>query len=142
MKILLISEFFPENRELVFSGGVEARTLFLAKNLAKKHQVTVITTRLKNSKEKEKIFNFDIVRVGIEQKYQATTGNILGRIDFIIKAILAGWKLDCDLVEGSNFITHYIAKMISIRKKVPVVAWYPDVWVGEWIKNTGVVRFL
>ena len=138
MKILIISEFFPTGKDLKFSGGVEARTFFLAKNLAKRHKVCVLTSRISGSLKKETIFNFVVFRVGPERKYIPTVGNILGRIRFAKAAIDFGKSQDVDLVDGSNFITHFVAKKISQAKKISTVAWYPDVWIGSWIKNAGI----
>ncbi len=137
MKILIISEYFPSGKDLKFSGGVEARNLFVAKYLSKKHNVTIIASNMYGQKEKEKLFGINIIRIGTKRAYNATTGNFIDRINFIINAISTGKLLDIDLVEGTNYITHFIAKRISQSKKIPVVAWYPDVWVGNWIKNVG-----
>lgn len=137
MKILFISEFFPVGKDLKFSGGVEARTFYIAKHLAKKHKVYILCTKTKGSKSKEKMFNFMIFRVGPERKYQATTSDIIGRLGFIKDAIKFGRTLDIDIIDGGNFIAHFIAKSIARAKQIPSVAWYPDVWIGSWFKNAG-----
>lgn len=142
MKILLVSEFFPTGKELQFSGGVEARNLFLAKYLSKNHKVTILTSKIKGSKNEEEILGFRILRVGPQRSYIATSGGILSRLLFIRAAIGAGQRITCDIVDGSNFITHFIAKSISTSKKIPVVAWYPDVWLGSWIKNAGLLGLI
>lgn len=139
MKILLVSEFFPIGKNLQFSGGVEARNLFLAKYLAKNHQVTVLTSKIKGLKNEEEILGFKILRVGPQRSYNASTGAILSRLQFIKSAINVGQKVDCDIIDGSNFITHFIAKSIARKNKTSVVAWYPDVWAGAWINNAGVL---
>lgn len=139
MRLLLISEFFPDTKDLKFSGGVEARDYFVAKKLAKNNQVTVLTSALGRLPREEKIGKLRILRVGKFRSYRATTGNVGERVGFIRDAIDCGISLDVDLVEGSNFITHYIAARIAQRKRIPAVAWYPDVWIGEWFKNAGIV---
>lgn len=142
MKILLISEFFPVGKDLKFSGGVEARTYYLAKYLAQNHSVTVLTSRLNGVPTKEKLSGFTVFRVGPKRSYSATVGSIASRILFIKEAIVIGTNLDCDIVDGTNFITHFIARQVASHKKIPVVAWYPDVWLGSWIKNAGIVGIL
>ncbi|OGE03728.1 hypothetical protein A3B51_00625 [Candidatus Curtissbacteria bacterium RIFCSPLOWO2_01_FULL_41_18] len=137
MKILLITEFFPTGKNLKFSGGVEARTFFIAKYLAEKHEVAVLAARLNGTPAKEKMFGFTIFRIGPKRDYTATVGNILMRIKFIKNAIDFGKSLDADIIDGGNYICHFIAKQISIYKKIPAVAWYPDIWLNAWIKNTG-----
>lgn len=137
MKILIISEFFPTGKNLVYSGGVESRNFFVAKFLAKNHRLTILTSNITGTKKEETISGFKVLRVGPPRNYVASTGDFLSRSKFLKSAIEAGKELECDLVEGTNFVTHFIAKSIAISKKIPVVAWYPDVWLGSWINNAG-----
>ncbi len=143
MKVLLVSEFFPIGKNLKFSGGVEARTYYLARYLAKnQNDVTVLTSQINTAPREEKLEGFRILRVGPKRSYSATAGGVLERIFFIKDAIKIGKNLDCEIVDGSNFITHLIAKRIATSKKIPAVAWYPDVWTGSWITNAGIVGIL
>lgn len=142
MKILMIVEFFPTGKDLKFTGGVEARTYYVAKYLAKKHHVTVLTTKLKGAKDKERLFKINIIRVGRDQNYQAVSGGVLGRLSFVKNSLQESSNIPADIVEGTNFITHFIAARVSRKKKIPSVAWYPDVWIGSWIKNAGLVGLL
>lgn len=135
----MVTEFFPTGKDLRFTGGVEARNFFIAKNLANRHKLYVITSHLAKSPLKEKMLGFTVFRVGPSRNYSATTGDLISRIFFIISAIKFAKKLDIDIVEGSNFITHFIAGLIAKSKKIPCIAWYPDVWIGKWIKNAGIV---
>lgn len=137
MKILLITEFFPTGKDLKFSGGVEARTFFVAKGLAQKHEVTVLASRTEKVPKKEKIFGFTIIRVGPERNYTASVGHLVSRILFIKNATEVGKSLNVEIVDGGNYIAHLIARNIGNYKKIPVVAWYPDVWLKNWIKNAG-----
>lgn len=137
MRILLISEFFPTGKDLKFSGGVEARTYFVGKEIAKRHTVYVITSRTPGTKDRETINKINVIRVGKTRNYRASAGAILSRINFIKEAISKGKNVDADVVDGSNFITHFIAKRIASCRKIPVIAWYPDVWVGHWYSNAG-----
>lgn len=142
MKILLISDFFPTGKDLRFSGGVEARTFFAAKHLAKKNLVHVISSRQEGSKKEEKMFGFKVHRVGAKSLY--VTGNIPlsflpKKVSFVYNAFKKGISLDLDIVDGSDFFGHLIAKLISIRRKIPVVYWYPDVFIGQWIKTSGLI---
>ena len=142
MRILIISEYFPRNSTLQFSGGVEARNFYVAKYLSKRRQITVLTQRLIDSKEIEKIGNFDVIRVGRPAGYEATASGILKRLAFIINCIKSARTIDADIVEGTNFITHLTAYLIARGKKIPAIAWYPDVWVGSWIRNVGIVGII
>ncbi len=139
MKILLITEFFPTGKDLRFSGGVEARTFFVAKHLAKRHSITVITSRVKGSAKNERMFGFKILRVGKVREYASTGGSLIGRIRFIQDAISIGKKQPADIVEGTNFVSHFISKQIASYQKIPVIFWYPDVWIGSWVQNIGII---
>ena len=57
----------------------------------------------------------------------------------MINAISKSKDIDADIVEATNFISHLIALQIAKAKNIPSVAWYPDVWIGEWVKNAGPV---
>lgn len=141
MKILLVTEFFPQGKDLKFSGGVEARTYFLAKYLAKKHDVHIICTRQENSSALERLSGIRVHRVGPPLKY-SETGSIFetpSKLLFILAAIKESAYLKPDIVDGSNFIAHLISKQISDQKKIPAVFWYPDVFIGKWLETSGII---
>lgn len=142
MKILILSEYFPTGKSLKFSGGVEARNLYIAKYLSKKHQITIITSRIRGTKPKEKIFNANIIRVGKTRNYEATAGGIFSRLSYIKEALEASYSQDFDIIEGTNYITHFIAKRVGTKLKKPYTYWYPDVWINQWFKNTGAIGLL
>ena len=135
MKILFVTEFFPTGKDLRFSGGVEARTYYVAKHLTKNHQVSVLASLSPGTKSREKLSNIDVFRVGPARNYSASVGHLISRVKFIQNAIKFGAGIDADIVEGGNYISHFIAKSVAQRKNIPAVAWYPDVWLGDWIKN-------
>lgn len=142
MKILLITDFFPTGKDLRFSGGVEARTYFLAKALSKKNTVCVITSRQPHAKEAETMSGFKVYRTGWEFPYNSGAPRAIDlpqRISFILSAIKLGKSLKADLVDGGNFVDHFIAKQIGVANGIPVVYWYPDVFLGQWIKTAGVI---
>ncbi len=141
MKILLVSEFFPVGKDLKFSGGVEARTYYLAKYLAKNNNVSVICTRQPGTPKTENLAGIKIIRVGPARRYNAgaQVTAILQIAGFIHSAIQEGSKIKADIVDGGNFLAHLISKEISRKNKIPVVYWYPDVFLGQWIKTSGPV---
>src|SRR3990167_4933522 len=135
MKILFVTEFFPTGKDLRFSGGVEARTYYVAKNLAKNHKISVLASLSTGTKSRETLTNIDVFRVGPPRNYSASVGHLISRVKFIQNAIKFGAGIDADIVEGGNYISHFIAKSIAQRKNIPAVAWYPDVWLNDWFKN-------
>ena len=141
MKILLVTDFFPVGKDLRFSGGVEARSFYVAKNLSRKHRISVITSRLPGTKVKEKTNGFTVYRPGPVIKYNSGSSNVLDvhkKVKFILAAIALGKKLEIDICDGGNFVDHFIAKRIANYHKKPVIFWYPDVFIGQWIRTSGI----
>ncbi len=122
MNILLVTEFFPQDNQLKFTGGVEVRTYYLYQELIKHHQVAVISRSPK--------------------KVSASFLSLIDRLVFIIKAIKEGLRSNAELVEASNFVTYIPASIIGAIKRVPTVAWYPDVFIGSWVEKFGLVGWM
>ncbi|BAP61376.1 glycosyl transferase [Methanococcus maripaludis KA1] len=141
MKILIITEYFPGSENCDIKGGVEARAFYLAKNLAKKHDVTVITSFDAGTLQNETISGINVIRCGKKRKY-SQGGSFIDRLSFIFSAIKMGKRLDTDIVDGYNFISYIISYKISKFLHVPRVATYHDVWLGEWVTNVGLINGL
>ncbi len=139
MKILILTEFFPKTDKGEITGGVETRAFYIAKELAKEHEVTVITSRFKDTSKFDNFGNINVIRCGVKRSY-SQTGSILQRLSYIISAYLIGKKLDIDIIDGYNYISYIPAIWISKKKKIPAIATYHDVWInGDWIKNVGFI---
>jgi glycosyltransferase involved in cell wall biosynthesis len=134
MKLLLLSEFFPNSEKGEISGGVEARNFYLAKYFSDK--ITIFTSRNPISEsQNQRIFKADVKRLGFSYQYGQNT-SLVKRAIFTLACIFNAPN-GFDLVEGTNFFTHLAAVIIGKIKKIPVVLWYPDVWIGSWIQNLG-----
>lgn len=142
MRILFVTEFFPTGKDLRFSGGVETRTLYVAQRLAAKHKVFVVTSHLNGTKKHEKIGRLEIFRVGPARDYSASVGNFYNRLRFAASAIKCAKTLNPDIIDGSNFLTHLVTIFTAKSLKIPSVAWYPDVWIGSWIKLVGLAGLI
>lgn len=144
MKILIVSEFFPRDEDLKFSGGVESTAYFVSKYLAENNEIHIVTTRLPGTYENEVIDKINIHRVGPTKNYRAgaNLSEIFSLIKFVKSSVQIGLELKPDIVEGTNFITHFIAKRIASKNRVPLVFWYPDVFIGRWIKTSGLASGL
>jgi len=136
MDIIIVTEYFPISDKVEISGGVETRAFEVAKYLAKDHHVTILTSRPHGSPMESAFCGFKVIRCGKEIDY-ANKGSFTDRLSFIYEAIRVGKSLKPDLVDGYNFTTYYPAYAIAKFHKVPAIATYHDVWLGEWIKNTG-----
>jgi len=138
MKILLVTEFFPADLQLQFTGGVEARTFFIARHLAESHQVKVICRKTKSLKKFKKIKNIQIFPTGLSTaKTEASFFSLGERLIFMIAAFFQALKQDFDLVEGSNFVSFLPAFLAGCCRRKPVLAWYADVLKGKWFKLFG-----
>jgi glycosyltransferase involved in cell wall biosynthesis len=137
MKILLLSEFFPDSKTLDITGGVEARAYFLAKELSIKNEVYVLTSRRKSQKKVDKIGKINILRIGPTYSY-SNYGNILQRIFFSLSCFFSirriVKKYSIDVIDTLTYFTYPV---ILRRIKAKKFLTYHEVWIGEWVKNTG-----
>jgi len=137
MKILIYTEYFPFTLDCDFRGGVEARTYFAAKELAKENQVTVIAAREKGQTQTD-IPGIKVLRAGPERSF-TQGGELFKRYRFIRDAVKMGMEVDCQVVEGTNFLTYRAAMKLAKKKKIPAVCTYHDVWIGQWRDNLGLL---
>lgn len=114
MKILFVTEFYPQKGSKNFTGGVEARTFFTAEALKKSNQVQIIHKPRTN--------------------ISANIFSIFDRIIFQFSAFFKTIFSEADVIEASNFTTYLPAFFAARIKNKPVVAWYPDVYQGTWFK--------
>lgn len=137
MKLLFLTEFFPTVDGGPISGGAESRTYYLAKELSKKHDVSVITALLPNSKPAEYWGKLKISRVGRIYDY-TQTGKFLNRFLFFISAIVSGLKFKVQLIDANSVPTYIAGWVIGLFKNSKTVFWIPDV-VGfrDAIKHFG-----
>ncbi|MDP8974902.1 MAG: glycosyltransferase family 4 protein [Actinomycetota bacterium] len=125
MNILLLTEFFPETEAAEITGGVEGRCYYVARHLRRRHDVKVIATPTDGT-----------------QWDHASFVSIPRRLTFLARAFIQGMRFDFDLVEGSNFVVHPMAWLLGTLRRKPVVLYYPDVLLGQWIKRCGPVGAL
>ncbi|MBA7489499.1 D-inositol-3-phosphate glycosyltransferase [subsurface metagenome] len=141
MKIVMITEYFPQSKDCEIRGGVEARCFYVARELAKKHKVTVISALEPNMPREQAFDGIRIIRCGKHQEYRQA-GSVKERLSFMKEAYKLGTKLDADLVEGTNFVSYLPAYYIARKKHLPRIALYNDVWIGKWIYNIGLIQGL
>jgi len=135
LRIAIVTEFFPKSEKVEISGGVEARAFHVAKQLAKAHDVTVITTREHGTRKKDEFLGFEVLRLGRARRY-SQKGSLIERLSFVME----GGKITdkFDVVDGYNFVSYPIAWEIAQRNRIPSIATYHEVWLGKWIENIGV----
>ncbi|HEY5949287.1 MAG TPA: glycosyltransferase family 4 protein [Kofleriaceae bacterium] len=138
MKILLVTEYFPRSGDCEVRGGVEARAFYIARELSKRHSVRVLCTREPGEPIEDNVAGISVHRCGPERPYMQG-GGLPGRAAFLRAAIAASRGTDADVVDGHNFLAYVIASVISRVHRIPRVATYHDVWLGDWVKNLGLV---
>jgi glycosyltransferase involved in cell wall biosynthesis len=134
MRICLVVEFFPTHEGADTRGGVETRAFYVAKHLARRHEVTVLTSRERETPPRQVISGVEVVRCGREREY-TQKWDLGARASFVLAGRTLAGKFN--LVEGQNFVSYPLAWWLSRKMGVPAVATYHDVWLGEWARNVG-----
>ena len=140
MRILIVTEYYPESINAPMKGGVESRSFYVTQNLSKANEVSVICSYQKDQKRFDTVGNVKVYRVGKIHPY-TNKGSIFTRLNFASSAYKKGKSLkeNFDVVEGYNFISYLPAYYIGKYKKAKKIATYHEVWVGEWVKNKGLI---
>ncbi|MDZ4229283.1 MAG: glycosyltransferase family 4 protein [Patescibacteria group bacterium] len=112
MKLLFLTEFYPKDNNLVFTGGVEARVYYLTQIARKNFKVQIITSASKH--------------------IPATPISVISRLWYMWKSFFRALTTDFDLVEGSNVVTYLPAWLAGKLKGKPAVAWVPDILGRHW----------
>lgn len=112
MKLLFLTEFYPRDEQLIFTGGVETRVYYLSRQARKDFEVKIITSSSKH--------------------IPATPLSVFSRLWYMIKSLVTALMTDFDLVEGSNVVSYLPAWLAAKLKGKPVVAWVPDVLGKNW----------
>jgi glycosyltransferase involved in cell wall biosynthesis len=138
MKIALVSEYLPPTN-VPMSGGVEARTLSLAKYLVKKHDVHIISSLIDDWDDMEQYDGITVHRIGRRSHY-TQRGNFLSRFIFNSKLVSFVYSLKPDIIDASGFVS-YTGSYISAKKiGCPCVATVHEVWQGEWVDHMGLLN--
>ena len=136
MRVGIVTEFFPRSEKTEVRGGVEARAFYLAREIAKKGEVIVLTTREEGDSRESEFLGIRTIRLGIERKY-SQKGSLAERMSFVIESMR--FREELDLVDGQCFIAYPVAWRIAKKTGIPAVATYHDVWIGRWVKNVGII---
>ncbi len=138
VKICMVTEYVAPEGEPPL-GGVGKRTKELAKHMAKKHDVHLITSKLDGTDRKEKLGEAIVHRVGESRKH-VQRGDLWGRYKLNKKFKEKIIELNPDVVDASGFVaypgSYKGAKQIGAKSCVTV----HEVWQGEWIQNMGIIN--
>lgn len=112
MKLLFLTEFYPKNKDLIFTGGVETRVYYVAEAAKQDFDVRIIASS--------------------SSQIPATPISVFSRIGYMFRSFLAALKTDFDLVEASNVVTYLPAWLAAKIKNKPAIIWVPDVLGKHW----------
>jgi len=138
MKIVMVTEYLaPEDKP--YFGGVDARTINLAKCLTKNNDVQIITSFTEGGERIENYDGFKIHRVGKKRRF-TQRGDFLQRLNFNSEVISKILSLQPDIVDGSGFVSYAGCYAGAEKTGVPSVATVHEIWQGEWAQNMGLIN--
>lgn len=137
MNICIVTEYFPQSKDLEIKGGVEVCAFNEASELSKYNNITVITSK-ETDKDDFYIDDIHIICCGSKRGY-TQKGSFIKRLDFMYQAYKKLLTLDdIDMIIGYNFITYPVAWKASRKLDTKIAARYHDVWIGRWIDTIGI----
>ena len=136
MKIILITEYFPRSNDCEVRGGIEARAFFIARELAKRNDVTVLCARLPDEPVEQEVAGITVRRCGPVRPY-TQSGSIAARAGFVRACISVGRTIGADVVDGYHYIPYLAALQIASACDIPRIATFHDIWLNNWVKNFG-----
>ena len=129
----MVCEYFPGSSGREMRGGVEARTYFVGRRLARSHDVTVYAVRESGLEEEGEFEGMRVVRVEPEVEFSQSS-SLARRLMFMRNAARLLRAGGFDLVDGCSFLGYPAAWRSGCAARV---ATYHDVWLGEWARNIG-----
>ncbi|MBU0732183.1 glycosyltransferase family 4 protein [Patescibacteria group bacterium] len=139
MNILYLTEFFPVRSEEI-TGGVEARSFFLVKELDKHNKFLIISSRIKDQPEQSCEFTqVKIFRCGNGGDY-LHDGGLWQRYKFFKAGLKKAKELapEVDIIEASGWLGYIIAMHLKKIIKKPFIITYHEVWIGQWKNLFGI----
>jgi glycosyltransferase involved in cell wall biosynthesis len=138
MRICIVSEHYTTRTEdgTLCIGGTEASAYRLARELAGRHEITVVCSRRPGTPAEEVIDGYPVVRVGPEIPY-TQFGYKWRRVQFVRAARRQVARLDADVVLVFSLLAFWSGYAGARDLGAPAVAWVTDVWQGRWRQAVG-----
>jgi glycosyltransferase involved in cell wall biosynthesis len=137
MKIAMVTEYLAP-RGKYYIGGVDARTINIAKILSHDNEIHIITSFIEDSDRIEHLNDIEILRVG-PRRGVVQKGDLLNRAKFNSEISNEILRLKPDIVDASGLVSYAGSYKGANRLGIPSVATVHDVWQGRWVNILGLV---
>jgi glycosyltransferase involved in cell wall biosynthesis len=141
VRILVLTEYFPTAERAGITGGVESRALHLLKEVAKRHDVTVLCSYQEPMQPRHQVVaGVEVRRVGPRHPY-ANDGHLATRLGFAVVALVYGAISPAfDIVEGFSYVAYPVAALLGRVRRRPTIATVHESWsLAEWVRLKGPV---
>lgn len=140
-RILIISEFFPRSKSGEARGGVEMRCWQIAKRLAGKYEVMVLTSREEDLPNEDSFFNIRVIRCSPRRRY-TQKGALFKRFFFMISVYRRCLSLKPDIIDAQSLVVYLPAYWAARKLKIKAIITCHDVWLGRWTKLFGILGII
>lgn len=138
MKIAMVTEYIAPRGEY-YTGGVDARTINIAKILSRDNDVHLITSFIEGSDRIEHYNGIEILRVG-RRRGVVQKGDLLKRAMFNSEISNEILRLKPDIVDASGLVSYAGGYKGANRLSIPSIATVHDVWQGRWADIMGIAN--
>jgi glycosyltransferase involved in cell wall biosynthesis len=137
MKIAMVTEYLASRDKPRF-GGVDSRTINIARNLGSNNDVYVITSRQEGMEQIEEFDGVTLIRTG-KQRRMVQGGAYLDRLRFSRQVMDEIAILKPDIVDAIGFVSFPGGFKGAHALGIPNVASVMEIWNGNWIQNMGLI---
>lgn len=144
MNICIVTEYFPNPDGTGAHGGVETRAWYLAIELGRGHNVSIVTSyQGPHQRQVEKADGVTLYRVGPTHSY-TSEGAIFSRLRFAfsVYGFLSSPSVRYDVVDAQCFIPYLPSFYGARRHHIVCISTWQEVWGRQWIRNKGFVTGL
>ncbi len=128
MHICYLSElFYP----YLFGGG-ERRYYEIARRMARRHDVTVYSLRIKGQPEREVIDGIEVIRIGAQ--HPMSKRRLLPLLSYC--PFISAMKSDFDIIDANQGIASFMGYYKPLTRR-PVVATFHDIYWSQWEEHFG-----
>lgn len=137
MRITYVSEYFPVTEQGELRGGAEARVFYIVQELAKRHDITILSSMEEHAPRETRLFGgqLRVLRVGPMHRF-VQSGSLTTRVQLIRALRLALCQSSGDILDAQNFLAYWPSwyGRTGYTKAIMTVH---DVWRGRWLRLFG-----